>query len=145
MSFMWADALLAAERAHLIRLLAWGAASVLAGTALLAWITIRQTHSSLLSHFAIQTAGWGLAEIALAAFSFHGLAVRDLAGATRLDRILWLNIGLDGGYQLVGLTCIVIGWQLGRRLGLVGAGTAIVVQGMALALLDLVLATIIYR
>ena len=72
-------------------------------------------------------------------------APRDLASATRLDRILWLNIGLDAGYVLVGITLIVVGWRMGRRLGLVGAGMGVVVQGGALALLDLVLAAQISR
>jgi hypothetical protein len=39
----------------------------------------------------------------------------------------------------------VVGWRLGRRLGLVGAGLAVVIQGIALALLDLVLAGQISR
>jgi len=38
MPYMWADTLQAAERAHLLRLLLWAAASILAGTALLAWL-----------------------------------------------------------------------------------------------------------
>jgi len=58
---------------------------------------------------------------------------------------LWLNIGLDAGYVLVGLTLAIVGWKVGRRLGLVGAGIAVVVQGLALALLDLVLAAQISR
>lgn len=33
---MWADTVLAAERARLLQLLAWGAANLLLGTALLA-------------------------------------------------------------------------------------------------------------
>ena len=64
---------------------------------------------------------------------------------TRLDRLLWLNVGLDTGYVMVGLTLVVIGWRLGRRLGLVGAGLAAVIQGIALALLDLLLASLISR
>jgi len=74
-----------------------------------------------------------------------GIRLRDLAGATRLDRFLWLNIGLDAGYVLVGGTLLVLGWRLARRMGLVGAGLAVIVQGAALALLDLVLAGQISR
>jgi hypothetical protein len=74
-----------------------------------------------------------------------GLAPRDLAGATRLDRLLWLTIGLDIGFVLIGLTLVATGWRLGRRLGLVGAGTAVVVQGTALLLLDLLIASQISR
>ena len=88
---------------------------------------------------------WGAVDLALALAGLHGLELRDLAGATRLDRFLWLNIGLDVGYVLVGLTLLVLGWQLARRMGLIGAGLAVIVQGSALALLDLVLAGQISR
>lgn len=145
MGFMWADTLLAAERAHIVRLLVWGGGSVLAGTALLAWLHRGRRMSALLGHFGIQTAAWGTAELAFGAISLTTLATRDLAAATRLDRLLWLNVGLDTGYVLVGLTLLAAGWRLGRRLGMVGAGLAIVVQGSALALLDLVLASQISR
>jgi sulfite exporter TauE/SafE len=73
------------------------------------------------------------------------LAPRDLASATRLDRLLWLNVGLDAGYVLVGIVLAVVGWRLARALGPVGAGIAIVIQGLALSVLDLALATQITR
>jgi hypothetical protein len=145
MSFMWADTLLSAERAHLLRLLAWGAASVLTGTALLAWSRARHRSSALLEQFAMQTTGWGAVELAYVGLNWPSLANRDLAGATRLDRLLWMNIGLDVGYVLVGITFAALGWRLGRRLGLMGAGAGIVVQGLSLLLLDLVLAARISR
>jgi hypothetical protein len=142
---MWADTLLAAERAHLLRLLAWSAASLLAGTAILAWLRVGSRRSSLLKHFGIQAAVWGAVSAAIGLVLSAGLMTRDLAGATRLDRLLWLNIGLDVGYVLVGATLIIVGWKLGRRFGLVGAGLGVVVQGCALGLLDLVLAAQISR
>lgn len=145
MPFMWADTLLAAERAHLLRLVIWGGVSVLLGTAVLAWLAVGARRSALLQWFAIQTAAWGAVELGFAAISWTTLATRDLAGATRLDRVLWMNIGLDGGYVLVGLTLAILGWRLGRRVGLVGAGMGVVVQGVALLLLDLILATRISR
>jgi hypothetical protein len=145
MGFMWADTLLAAERAHVVRLLAWGGGSVLVGTALLAWLHAGRRRSALLEHFGIQTAAWGAAVLAFGAVARIALAPRDLAAATRLDRLLWLNIGLDGGYVLVGFTLIAAGWLLGRRLGMLGAGLGVVVQGIALALLDLLLASQISR
>src|SRR6476661_4984132 len=110
MSYMWADTLLLAEGAHLLRLLAWGAASLLVGSALLAWLRTGARRSTLLEQFAIQTAGWGAAEIALAAVARTSLGIRDLAGATRLDRLLWLNIGLDAGYMMFGLALAIVGW-----------------------------------
>jgi hypothetical protein len=145
MEFMWADTLLAAERAHLVRLLAWGGGSVLAGTALLAWLHAGRRRSALLQHFGVQTAAWGVVELVLGVIALASLAPRDLAGATRLDRLLWLNVGLDAGYLLVGLTLLATGWVRNRCLALVGAGLAIVVQGIALALLDLLLASQISR
>jgi len=145
MDFMWADTLLAAERAHVIRLLVWGGGSMVAGTALLAWLRAGRRRSALLEHFGLQTAAWGAVELSLGLFLRGSLAVRDLSGATRLDRFLWLNVGLDGGYLLVGATLVVTGWLLGRRMGMVGAGIAVVLQGIALALLDLVLASQISR
>lgn len=145
MPSMWSDTLLTAERAHLLRLLVWGGASVLVGTALLAWLRGTRRRSSLLDHFALQTAGWGAVDVVLAALAFRSLAERDLSGATQLDRFLWLNIGLDAGYVMVGVALAVAGWRLGKRLGLVGAGVGVVVQGCALAVLDLVLASQISR
>lgn len=145
MPSMWADTLQAVERAHLLRLLVWGAASVLTGTALLAWLRVGSRQSALLKHFALMSAAWGAFALVVGTLLLSQLGMRDVAGATRLDRLLWLNIGLDAGYVLVGLTLAIVGWKVGRRLGLVGAGIAVVVQGLALALLDLVLAAQISR
>jgi hypothetical protein len=145
MPFMWADTLLAAERAHLVRLMLWGGASVLVGTALLAALRVRRQRSPLLEWFALMTVGWGAVDLALALWGMRSLVVRDLASATRLDRFLWLNVGLDLGYVMVGLTLLVAGWRLARRVGVMGAGIGIVVQGLALAILDLVLANQISR
>ena len=145
MQFMWADTLLATERAHLIRLIVWGTASLLVGSALLGLLRMRGHRSSLLDHFGIQTAAWGALILVLALAGLQRLELRDLAVATRLDRFLWLNIGLDTGYVMVGVTLVVLGWRVMRRLGLVGAGLAVVVQGSALGLLDLVLASQISR
>jgi hypothetical protein len=103
-------------------------------------LRLRHVRSSLLDHFAIQTAAWGAIDLTLAIVGSQRLELRDLAAATRLDRFLWLNIGLDAGYAMVGLTLLVIGWRVVRRPGLVGAGIGVVVQGAGLALLDLVLA-----
>jgi hypothetical protein len=145
MPYMWADTLLALERAHLLRLLLWGGASLLVGSALLAGLRLRAHRSSLLDHFGIQCALWGAIDLVLALIGLQRLGLRDLAGATRLDRFLWLNVGLDAGYVMVGLTLLVIGWRVARRPGLVGAGLAVVVQGSALVLLDLLLASQISR
>ncbi len=138
---MFADTLLALERAHLARLLVWALGSILSGTALLALVAVRRAAGPLplLRHFAIQTAAWGVINLAIVVWARRGLKLRDYAGARSLDRILWLNLGLDVGYIGVGVTLAVAGWLLGRRFGAVGAGVGIVVQGVALFLLDLVL------
>jgi hypothetical protein len=145
MPFMWADTLLAAERAHLLRLVLWGGVSLVLGGTLLAYLRVRRQRSTLLDHFAIQTAAWGAIDLALATNALRTLVLRDLAGATRLDRFVWLNIGLDGGYVMVGLALLIAGWRLERRPGLIGAGLGITVQGTALAILDMGLASQISR
>jgi hypothetical protein len=142
---MWADTLLAAERAHLLRLVVWGGSSVLLGTALLAALRARGRRSPLLDMFALMTACWGAVDVAIALWGLRSLVVRDLAGATRLDRLLWLNVGLDVGYVLVGLTLLFVGWRVVRRAGMIGAGVGVIVQGLALAILDLILASQISR
>ncbi|HEU4722481.1 MAG TPA: hypothetical protein VFS59_14070 [Gemmatimonadaceae bacterium] len=142
---MWADTLLAHERAHLLRLVGWGAASLLLGSALLALLRLRGHRSSLLDHFGIQSALWGAIDLGIALVGLQRLELRDLAGATRLDRFLWLNVGLDVGYAMVGITLLLIGARVLRRPGLVGAGLAVIVQGSALLLLDLLFASQISR
>lgn len=134
---MWSDTLLALERAHLLRLLAWGAMSVVAGTGVLASLMIRRADSSLLRGFAIQTSAWGVVDLVLAARGLFRASDRDLGAAIQLDRLLWLGMGLDIGIVCVGITLVVMGWSSGRRLGIVGAGIGIVLQGVALFVLDL--------
>lgn len=138
---MFADTLLGLERAHLLRLVAWGAGSVLAGTLLVALVVLRRAAgpAALVRHFGVQTAAWGVVNLAIAGWAWRGLALRDHAGARGLERFLWLNLGLDAGYVGVGMTLALTGWVVGRRLGAVGAGAAVVVQGLALLLLDGVL------
>jgi hypothetical protein len=147
MPFMWADTLLAAERLYLVRLLSWGAASTLAGTALLAWHLMGRRGTSLIQHFAIQTAAWGAAELLLGAVAYASLALRDVASATRLDRLLWLGIGLSAGLVLAGMALVATGWFVGgtRRNALAGAGMGVVVQGTAHCILGLLLAAQISR
>jgi hypothetical protein len=132
---VWADTLLGAERLHLHTLLAWGGASVALGLLLLATVA-RQRRSPLIFHFAAQCAAWGAVECAFAAAGVHSLVLRDLGAATQLDRFLWLNLGLDTGYVAVGAVVAISGWLLGRRHGAVGAGAAIIVQGLALFVLN---------
>ena len=131
---MWADALLGAERAHIHQLLLWGGASAVLGLLLVATVG-RPRRSPLVFHFAAQTVAWGAVILAVAASALGSLELRDLAAATRLDRLLWLNLGFETGYVAVGATIALSAWLLGRRYGGVGAGLAITVQGLGLALI----------
>jgi hypothetical protein len=145
MNFMWADTLEAAERVHLLRLVLWGGASLLIGATLIVLLRVKRQPSSLLDQFGVQTAAWGTVEVLLAAMGLRSLSIRDLAGATRLDRLVWLSIGLELGAVLVGVTLVVMGWRMTRRPAVVGAGLGVIVQGAALTLLDLALAAQISR
>lgn len=137
MRVMWADVLLSLERTHLQLLTLWGVGSVVAGSGVLAWLAWRRVRSPLLQHFGIQTLAWGAVDLAICAWAQRGLALRDFEGQTSLVNFLWLNVGLDVGYIGVGLTLALAAWRLGPRLGGVGAGVGVIVQGLALALLDL--------
>lgn len=142
---MWADSLQLAEQQHLVRLFVWSEASILVGGVMLAILLWKRVESPMLRHFALQTAAWGGVILILAYIAWRGLGPRDHAAAVQLDRLVWLNIGLDLGYLAVGVTLAVTGWTTARRLGLVGAGSAIVLQGSMLALLDYVFAQQIAR
>jgi hypothetical protein len=137
---MWADTLLNLERGHLLRLGLWAAASVIVG-ALLLILLRRQNRATFVRHFAIQMLAWGAVEGALVASGWNGLALRDYASATQFQKFLWLNVGLDAGYVGVGLTLAATAWVLGKRLGGLGAGVGVVVQGFLLLVLDLRLLT----
>jgi hypothetical protein len=131
-TFVFADTFLALERAHLLRLAAWGAVCLLLGTALAATVLARRVDSPLLKHFAIQTAAWGAVDLGVAAWGWRGLRLRDHVAAASLERLVWLNLGLDAGYVAVGVVLALTGWLVGRRLAPVGAGLGVVMQGVAL-------------
>jgi hypothetical protein len=142
---VWADTLLDAERQHLLRLLFWSALSILGATTIAVILTSRRIASPLLKHFALQMLVWGLLFGSIAAIQIGRVGRRDLSGAVRLDRVLWLNIGLDVGYVAVGAVLAGAGRSLSRSMAAVGAGTAIVVQGFALLLIDLQFAALVSR
>jgi len=140
---MWADTLLTLEQSHLLRLGAWAVISMLGGTALLTVLAVRRLEAPLLKQFAVQTAAWGAVNALITLWAWRGLTMRDFAGTQKLLNILWLNTGLDLGCAAGGLTLVIVGWRGERRLGAVGAGLGVVVQGLALALLDLRLIVLI--
>jgi len=142
---VWSDSLLAAERQHLLRLLLWSALSIVAATSIFVILAARRARSPLLVHFALQTAAWGAVFGAIAIVQLGHLQLRDISGAVRLDRVLWMNIGLEVGYVLMGAAIALLGRALTRSMAAVGAGTAIVVQGLALLVIDLQFAALVSR
>lgn len=133
---MWADALLSAERGHLVRLGVWGLASLVIGLAGLLAVARRTPRPALVWHFALQTAAWGTIDLGLVVAGWGTIAPRDLNGYWGLREFLWLNLGLDVGYMAVGVTLAACGWAMGRRPGPVGAGLGVLAQGTALLVLD---------
>jgi hypothetical protein len=140
---MWSDTLLLAERAALIRMAIWGAGCVVVGSVILALLAVRRLRSALLDGFAIQTIVWGSIALARVVEGMGTLEPRDLAAATRLEHWVWFISGLDVGLLAVGATLAVAGWRWGHRVGVVGAGLAIAVQGAGLLTLDARFATLL--
>ncbi|OZD02491.1 hypothetical protein CH275_17660 [Rhodococcus sp. 06-235-1A] len=122
------------------RLTMWGGGSVLAGTAL-AW----QGSSSARRAFGLQTAGWGAIDLAIAG---AGALSSKPPTAASLSRLLWINAGLDVLYIATGAHIAVRKPRFGRRITAdqaLGHGTAVVVQGLALLVLDTTHARMIRR
>lgn len=136
---MWADTLQAFESRHLLLLTEWGGGSVLVGALALLVLSVARIRAPLLSHFAIQCALWGAAELAWGAIAMRDVPLRDFEGAAELARELWIAIGLEAGGVLFGLTLAIGGWSRVKRLGVVGSGIGIVVQASVLLILDLIL------
>jgi len=134
---MWADTLYALERGHLLRLLVWGASSVLSATLLITWLVWKRETAPMLRHFAIQSALAGGVIVLVAAWGWHGLEMRDFAGLQRLLNLLWFDAGLSSGYAALGATLAMLGWRGFSRPSITGAGLGITVQGIALLLFQL--------
>ena len=142
---MWSDTLLAAERSHLIRLALWAVTSTVLGTGIVATITVRRIGAPILLWFGIQSLAWGLVELVLVTIGFQQLTMRDVSGATRLDRLTWFIAGVDVGIVAAGVAVISVAWLLGRRLTAIGAGLGIVVQGLGLLVMNLTFASLLAR
>jgi hypothetical protein len=142
---VWADTLLHVEQQHELRLLLWSGLSIVGGTALGVILVARRVQSALLAHFAIQTVIWGMCIGAIAGVSWHVARLRDVSGSARLEHIVWLCVGLDVGCIVAGAVLLSSAWLFAKRMGAVGAGTAIVVQGLALLVLELQLAASVSR
>jgi hypothetical protein len=142
---MWSDTLFAAERAHLLHWILWAGSSAILGTAMLAAVTLRRVSAPIIQWFAIHALVWGSAELALALLRWRTLVMRDVSAATRLDRFTWFNAGIDVGIIGAGLAIVVVAWLNGRRLGTVGAGLGILVQGLGLLVINLTFASMLAR
>jgi len=142
---MWSDTVLAAERSHLIRVVIWSVTSAVLGTTFVAIIAGRRMSAPIALWFAIQTLVWGSVELIVAAARWSALSMRDVSGATRLDRLTWFAIGIDVGIVAAGITAVLMARRLTRNLGAVGGGLGVVVQGLGLLVLDLTFASILAR
>ena len=144
---MWSDVLQHAERLHFLRLCLWGALSTFAGTGLLVIGHVRAGRSTLISRFAWVCGSLGAVELLIAAIAYRSVRLRDIAGATRLDRLAWFQLGLYLGLAGVGLTLALAsrvmtlrsGEPGERSLAALGAGVAMALHGLALATLELLL------
>jgi hypothetical protein len=139
--------LLAFEQLQAFKVTLWGAACVVAGTVLVAVASSRRERSSLLFHFGVQNALWGALAVAIALWWRSSLPLRDLQGAIALDRLTWFLVGLSVGAVALGAALVVLGffWRSGPRAGIVGAGIAVVVQGLAFTVLQLQFSTTVVR
>jgi hypothetical protein len=150
---VWSDALQHAERLHWLRLCLWGALSTVAGTALLVVGYGRAERSAFIRRFALVCASFGAVELFAAASTYRAVPLRDIAGATRLDRMAWLQLGLFIGLVGAGVTLVLASRvkkstsseSLERPLPPLGAGVAVALYGLALATLELLLIADISR
>ena len=142
---MWSDTLLAAERAHLVQLILWSASSAILGTVMVAVLTLRRIAAPIIHWFALHALVWGAAELVVALVRWRTVDMRDVSAATRLDRFTWFNAGLDVGIVGAGVAIAAFAWFQGRRLGAVGAGLGILVQGLGLLVINLTFAAVLAR
>jgi hypothetical protein len=141
---MWADTLQTLEQQHFLRLLVWGAASVLIGTSILVIFRIARIKAPLATHLAAQCAIWGVAALLWAGYNYGNVPLRDYEAAASLARQLWLVIALEAGAIVLGITFATFGWVFGKRIGSVGTGIGVVLQAGALLFLDLTLVRAIH-
>jgi hypothetical protein len=134
---VFADSILAAEQLHLVILFAWAATSVLAGTAVLAAVHWRFRTSAFLHRFGLVMLLWGGGLFLVAMAGWHGLALRDFGSAAQLRATVRVSLGVDVVAMLLGAGLAAGSWVRARRLGPVGAGTAMMLQGAVLLVLHL--------
>lgn len=143
----WADSLLALERLYFLKLVLWGAASVIAGTMIRAVTAVKGRSAPMLRALAHSLAALGVAELGAALPLRAGAGLRDLGSATTLDRALWLVSGLVLGWAVVAFLAALRAARRRPASDARAAGLAIGVglHGVAIAILTLQLARAIVR
>lgn len=129
----------AAERGHLVRVGAWGVAGAAGGAAL-----ALAARSDGARAFGLQTALWGGINVAIAGAGLAGGAreapaswAEALRAEDRLGAVLLVNLGLNVGYVLVGSALVAVAPRgVAQPARWRGHGAAVVVQGLALLVLD---------
>ncbi len=142
---MWADTLLRAEQLHLLRVLAWAALTILVGTALVVAARAIRGQPTLLRELGASLALVGLVEIVVAGVAYRSAGLVDVAGAARLVRMAWLELGLFIGGVATGAVLATAGWRLGPSRRALAAGLALAIHGAGLAALTLVFIPAISR
>lgn len=142
---MWADLVLRAERQHAVELLAWAVLSLAMATISFLVTKGKRGQFALLGGFASQLAVWAVLVGVVGAIELHGLTMRDLSSATRLEHLTWARAGFDVG--IVGIGAVLGGAShvLARSQRGLGAAAAIIAQGLALLVIDLRLIALISR
>ncbi len=109
--------------------------SVLAAVDVAGGLLLRRSSSPLVRGFGRQTALWGEVDGAIAAVGALRRRSRGPTDPARLRRVLLVNAGLDVAYVLGGAALARRGGTW-RGADLRGDGLAVVVQGLALLVLD---------
>jgi hypothetical protein len=150
---MWSDVIQRGEQLYYLRVFFWGALSSVLGTALLVFTLTQSRGSPIIRRFAATCAILGAAELLIAIVGYRSVGLRDLSGATRLDRFAWLQLGLCIGIAGMGVAMSLAGRSIAagagssreKTLAFVGAGIAVTLHGLALATLALLLIAAISR
>ena len=129
----------------MLSLLLWAGLTVLTATVLAITLAAQHRVSPLLTRFATLLAVCGLVVAIVAGIEWHGVHLRDVASATRVERLMWLRIGFDLGIVGMGSILAVAGRAIARRPAAIGAGMAIVVHGLALFAIDVQFASRVSR
>lgn len=137
-----AQSLQEAQRAHLWRVMAWGGVNAIGGTALFLEADSRRDPAR--HGFGAQSAAWGLVNVGIATVGLladggdtAGEKSETLAAERNYHDILLLNIGLNLAYSSVGTAMVVASYQgVDSARAWRGHGTALIVQGAGLLVLD---------